>query len=323
MDAIQVIDEIDLHQLPDSVNREILKNSREIVYEEDPNQNGLSREESFLTMKSLSGKKNYEILEASRPAAPGKKHFIRYNPHSEDEKKSLYGSRRNLSSKNLAQEDDKRSLNGSRRNLNGSRRLPAMSDKTESLHGSTRNLNIGSRENLIRSRRHTGSKELLATVKRSAAVAKTSKGLKDANASRARRKQAEKSSSVQKYDVEIDIESPVKKNSPPNLEQVVMANYLSPSELSPESGIVDSSVLSSPEMLRKDLKLPASSVIAKNRRSYEHAQLQDVNETMTRPSSGSSSSDSDSSMKANIPLVFLPGKTKVNLEKQNISYTSV
>ncbi|XP_046606785.1 uncharacterized protein LOC124298618 isoform X1 [Neodiprion virginianus] len=325
LDAIEVIDEDDLHQLPDSVNREILKNSREIVYEEDSN--NLSRDESFLTMRQFGSKKNLEILEASRPLISGRRHFVRYNPSSDEaEKRSLNGSRRNLSSRNLHsnQEEDKRSLNGSRRNLSGSKRHNQPNfEKAESLHGSTRNLNIGSRENLIGSRFQHGSKELLTTTttKRNTPVVKASKETRDAKSRRRKDDSAKK-------EVEIEIEGPVgPKNEPPNLHQVALATYLSsPSEMSPESGIVEGSVvLSSPEAVRRDLKLPASSVIARNRRSYEHAQLQDVNAetTTSRPGSGSSSSDSDSSSKVNTPLVVLPGKTGVTLAKQNVSYTSV
>lgn len=319
LDAIEVIDEDDLHQLPDAVNREILKNSREIVYEEDPNQPGLTRDESFILMKPFGSRKNLEILEASKSGASGRRHFVRY-PLSEDDKRSLSGSRRNLSSRNLAQEDEKRSLSGSRRNLSLQKRNQAPLEKAESLHGSTRNLNAGSRENLIGSRRNTGSKELLTSIKRSVPIAKSTK---DTGETRPRRKPSEKPSNKTKNDVEISMEVTAGQNSAPNLQQVALASYLSPSEMSPESGIVDGSNFSSPEAIRRNLKLPTSSVIARNRRSYEHAQLQDVNETLTRPISGSSSSDSESSSKASVPLVIVQGKTSGNSAKQNISYTSV
>lgn len=317
LDAIEVIDEDDLHQLPDAVNREILKNSREIVYEEDP-RSGLGRDESFVSIKSSGSRKNMEIFEATRPGGSGRRHFVRY-PLPEEDKRSLNGSRRNLSSRNL-QEDDKRSLNGSRRNLS-SRRVPAPVEKAESLHGSARNLVAGSRENLIGARRHTGSKELLTSIKRTVPVAK---GAKEAKGdSRPRRKASERSGENPKIEVEIDMEGSSRQNTPPNLQQVALASYLSPSDLSPESGIVEGS---SPEATRRNLRLPTTSVIARNRRSYEHAQLQDVNEAMTRTVCGSSSSDSEDSTKTSIPLVIVPGKSNTpggDLGKQNISYTSV
>ncbi|XP_012254853.2 uncharacterized protein LOC105685397 isoform X2 [Athalia rosae] len=319
LDAIEVIDEDNLNQLPYATNREILKNSREILYEEDSNQGGLARDESFVSAKAFGSKKNMEILEASRPANNGRRHFVRY-PMSDEDKRSLNGSRRNLSSRNLVQEEDKRSLNGSRRNLSGKRYLTTPLEKAESLHGSVRNLNVGSKENLIGSRRHTGSKELLNSIKRSAPVAQHPKSGTDEESKRTRPKASEKAPEKPKEEIEIRIESVARKNTPPNLQQVALASYLSPSELSPESGIIDGSTLSSPEAARRDLKLPTSSVIARNRRSYEHAQLQDVNEALTRTASGSSSSDSES---AGAPLVILPGKTGVTLQKQKISYTSV
>lgn len=306
-DAIQVIGDVDLQNLPDSVSREILKNSREIVYEEDSHHDYV-KEENF------------------HKIANSKRGYSRY-PLIDEEKKSLSGSRRNLSNRNFTIiDDDKRSLNGSKRNLNGSKKyllLPL--EKPDIWNDSSKN-NL-SKENLICTRRNTGSKERLNSIKRGTNCTKPTKEHYDIRT---------KSKLYQPVNVDIEFEkhkkylniSDITKNhgatiSSPSSPNDVVVTINSESVVTPESGFAESQHSgSSPEYFRKELSLPGNSIIQRNRRSYEHAQLQDVNQIIQRNNSGCSSSDSDAPITDN-NSVDIVQKQLLNNKKQTVSHTSV
>ncbi|XP_017888093.1 uncharacterized protein LOC108629754 isoform X2 [Ceratina calcarata] len=306
-DGIQVMGETELQHLPEAVNKEILRNSREIIFEEPE----ASREGSPLLLKSNS-----------------KRNILRH-PLLDEERKSLNSSKRNLYHKNILRsfEEDKRSLDGSRRNLNGSRRyllIPLDDKKAE----------IGNRESF---RRHTGSRERLNAIRRNIS-AKGSREIEHDARGRVNstddRLMIEMEKSVKSpRQQEIIAESNRTSISDPNLspnayipplknhESPLIALPISPmSDASPESGFYEGTQWSSsPEYIRKDLQLPHESTITRNRRSYENAQLQDVNEVLSRPNSDNSSLDSEGSTKN----MANDGGPRTYEKKQAISYTSV
>ncbi|XP_024938668.1 uncharacterized protein LOC107265566 isoform X3 [Cephus cinctus] len=293
-DAIQVIGEAELYQLPEAVNKEILKNSREIVFEEQE-------------MDSLP-----EAVNPKRPMG---------YPGSIDDKRSLNGSK-NLSFRTLGLDDEKRSLNGSRRNLNGSRRYHVLLDHGDSFSSSARNLfHVGSRENLG-PRRHTGSKEGLNVIRK---TVRGMKGSKETPELRSRRRLPDISQGNQ-TEVGVDVERVPKQDNPSNYTSP-SSSVLTESGRSPESGFVDQTQYSSPESIKRGPRLPQNSVIARNRRSYENAQLQDMHEALTRTISESSSSDSESTTKNVVASISVPNKHIVTINfKSNskpMSYTSV
>ncbi|XP_011298555.1 uncharacterized protein [Fopius arisanus] len=312
-DAIHVMGDMELHQLPEAVNREILKNSREIVYEEEGRE-GEMREENFV--RSVSG----------RRAVP------RY-PLLDEERRSLGGSRRNLNHKNYPHlEDEKRSLNGSRRNLSASRKYILVPlERPDCWNGSARNLYVGSRENLIGSRRNTGSREHLNLMRRNINGVTNGKGSREMSDVRVKRYHpvAHIEGEMEKPKRLVNLSDAPSRQSTitPLSESIVSPNDIivtipSESVLTPESGFAESPHSgSSPESLRKELPLPANSIISRNRRSYENAQLQDVNHTMTRNSSSGSGTDSDDTTK---DIVTICGKESHKSHcKQTVSHTSV
>ena len=347
-DAIQVIGDAELQQLPEAVNREILKNSREIVYEDDQHHDHRESNRDFnhrdlnqrdchhrdfshrdYNHKELNHREHdlkEETLLIPKPVLTTNRRNFRY-PLLEEERRSLNGSRRNLSHRNLLiSEDDRRSLNGSRRNLNGSKKYFLLAlDKSDS----HRNLYVGSRENLIGSRRHTGSKEMLNGIRRNVVGIK---GSKETPELRPRRKTNEMIIDGRDYEVE----KTFKKSGRP-LQEIVVHRSERSSPLqesleansSPNSRLElafsrDSDLLNesdSVENIKNERRLSNSSVNARNRRSYEHAQLQDVNKIIPRPNSGSSSSDSDSTSRT-VSSSGVPGKQSPSSRKP-IPYTSV
>ncbi|XP_043599428.1 uncharacterized protein LOC122575076 isoform X2 [Bombus pyrosoma] len=313
-DGIQVMGDVDLQHLPEAVNREILKNSREIIFEEPET----SREGSPLLMKSTNRKN-------TRHGVP------------DEEKRSLNSSKRSLYHRNILRglEEDKRSLDGSRRNLNGSRKylLIPLDNKNA--------VETGYRENFIVNRKHTGSREYLNATRKAIYV----KGCREPQEVDARGRLNSNDDRLM-----IEVEKPSKSCQPqeilakdkstslsdpdlspndyvPAIKSPVPSTLLpiSPvSDLSPESGFYDGTQWNcSPECVRKDLKIPNEPVIARNRRSYENAQLQDVNEVLSRPNSDNSSLDSEESKN----LVSETGSRKFGEKniaaKQTVPYTSV
>lgn len=302
-DTIHVIGDTELQQLPESVNREILRNSREIVYEDDhdhdrehnhkeTNHREHNQRESDLRDTSQ------EVLLIPKPVYATKKNhkYLLFD----EERRSLNGSRRNLSNRNLLlSEDDKRSLNGSRRNLNGSKKYLLLAvDKSES----NRNLYVGSRENLIVSRRHTGSKEMLNGIKKNIVGIKGSEETPELR----QKRRTNDMINDRNYEVEkllrIGARSGLQevvvhrseRNSP--FQEIVIPNSRLESKSREEVSSRDSDFLNEglfPLENNKSDKSSGSSVVIRNRRSYEHAQLQDVNNKIDRPNSGNSSSDSD------------------------------
>ncbi|XP_043250860.1 uncharacterized protein LOC122396475 isoform X1 [Colletes gigas] len=313
-DDIQVLSEVELQQLPEAVNKEILKNSQEIVYE------GLETTEGNPLLRPVGGRRS----------------VIRH-PLLDEERKSWNSSKRSHYHRNILRslEEDRRSLDGSRKSLSGSRRYLLVPLDS-------RNSEPGNRENLIAIRRHTGSRECLNVAR------KNLKGSKETPETRGK---------VNSNEDRLTIETEkFSKQTSPRLQGTAISEdnrtslsdpNLSPNEyvssvkcrqspgpvspisptsdLSPESGFYEGGQWnSSPEYIRKDLRLPNVSVITKNRRSYENAQLQDVNEALSRPNSENSSLDSEESTKNlandNIPQKY--GEKNV-VTKQAISYTSV
>lgn len=379
-DAIHVIGDAELQQLPEAVNREILKNSREIVYEEDPREIEITKEGSHSSPRSLSSppKRNQpkhhqppnqdeekRSLNDSRRNLTARA-YQHQNP--DEEKRSLNDSRRNLTARNFPpladdgptdkrwfserrtfapNEEDKSASNGSRPNLNGSKRYLLLAlDKSDAWNGSAKNLCIGSRENLD-GRRHTGSRERLNVIRRNVVGVK---GSKENPELRMRRKVPEVvGDSSGEAHVEIEIEKPPRRilglselasnndrqsgraplstdpgdRSPNEL----IASTNSESVMTPESGFAESNNSgSSPETIRKEPRLPGNSVITRNRRSYENAQLQDVNEALTNSSSDSGSSDSDSTEPKEVKSagsVTRQHRAGKGDKRQTISYTSV
>ena len=322
-DAIHVIGDAELEQLPEAVNREILKNSREIVYEDEQrvrdynHRHHVHRERDF----------KEDSLLIPKTFVPTIRKNFRY-PLLDEERRSLQGSRRNLSNRNLLiADEDKRSLNESRRNSNGSKKYLLLSlDKSDS----HRNLYVGSRENLFGSRRHTGSKEMLNGIKRNVVGIK---GSKETPELRPRKKTNEIIIDGKDY----ELEKSFRKSARSGLQEVVVHRFEtsspSPQEIIensiPNSRLEsassrDSDLLNecySSENNKSERRLSGSSVIARNRRSYENAQLQDVTKVISRHNSGSSSSDSDSTSRTVNSSGVL--KKKSSVERKPISYTSV
>ncbi|KAK2576340.1 hypothetical protein KPH14_005698 [Odynerus spinipes] len=319
-DAIQVMADVELQQLPEAVNREIIKNSREIVFEEDFREGEISREDHQLLGRTPCAKRN----------------LIKY-PLLDEEKRSLNDSRRNLCNRNfpIACEEGRRSLNGSRRNLNGSRRYLLLAiDRSNS----NRNLHTTSGENLIGARRHTGSREHLDIIKRN--MIHGMKGSKEVYEVPEMKRRLNGSDIEVHNKVNIETEkAPARVPVPPDLREIFPeeGNFPPPpsrspkgarspiSDLSPESGFFEGNQ-SSPESGRRN-RVP--SVSTRNRRSYENAQLQDVNRALSRRNSASSLSDSDGQSKTligDVESVAAVGKqatTNGSPPKQTISYTSV
>ncbi|XP_017762886.1 PREDICTED: uncharacterized protein LOC108552742 isoform X2 [Eufriesea mexicana] len=315
-DGIQVMADVDLQQLPEAVNKEILKNSREIIFEEPET----SREGSPLLLKSTN-----------------RRNLVKHSLLDE-EKRSLNSSKRSLYHRNILRgmDEDKRSLDGSRRNLNGSRKylLIPLDNK---------NAETGNKENFTAAKRHAGSREYLNAARKSI-CAKGSKeihepdvrGRLNSNDDRLmiEMEKFPKSSRRQEVLSEGNRTSLSDPNLLPNEYTTPLKYHQSPdpslpispvSDLSPESGFYEGTQWSSsPEYVRKDLRVPNEPVITRNRRSYENAQLQDVNEALSRPNSDNSSLNSEESTKN---LANDGGSRKYNeknvVAKQVISYTSV
>ncbi|KAK0096458.1 hypothetical protein PV326_005420 [Microctonus aethiopoides] len=334
-DAIQIIGEVELQHLPDAVSREIVKNSREIIFEEEPRESEplLSREGSSSSMRLVNGKR----------ISP-----MRYPVLLDEEKRLLSDSKRNLNLKNFPFiDEEKRSLNGSRRNLNGSKRYVLVSlDKAEGWNGSARNLNIGSKDNLINTRRHTESKEKLNIIKQNKKLTKElsdgkiKRKLIDINPSECHMP-VHVAIEIDKQSKQIGQQSELTQQLDSNLtpspstdsitlpSEIIVAPPLSESALTPESGFADGQFPnSSPESNKREhISSPINSnILSRNRRSYEHAQLQDVNDILTRTSSGSSYSDSDGLSKDITPENLYSKQENPSPKpttRQIISYTSV
>lgn len=316
-DCIQVMGDADLQQLPEAVNREILKNSREIIFGEPET----SREGSPL-LRSCN-----------------RRNLARY-PLLDEERRSLNSSKRNFYHRNIVRglDEDKRSLDGSRRNLAGSRRYLLIP-----LDG--KNAEASSKENFHTARRHTGSRERLNAMRKNVSAKGSNetpelstRGRLNSNDDRLMI-EMEKSAKSQRLQDVLLSESNRTSLSDPNLspmeyaspskngQSLIPALAVSPiSDLSPESGFYEGTQWSSsPEYARKDLRLPNEPTIARNRRSYENAQLQDVNESMSRPNSNHSSLDSEESSKnfRHDNSRGCSNERNVVNQKQPISYTSV
>ncbi|XP_076292913.1 uncharacterized protein LOC143215057 isoform X4 [Lasioglossum baleicum] len=297
-DGIQVMGDVELQHLPEAVNREILKNSREIIYEESET----SREDSPL------------LRQAS-------KRIIPRSQLGDEEKRSC---KRSLYHRNILRglEEDRRSLDGSR-SLNGSRRyLLVPLDKS-----------LEPKESLTVARRHTGSKERLNSIRRNIPVKVTENGRPSLNDDRLtiemeklpkqvpRLQEINEGNRTSLSDPNL---SPIDYSSTKLRQSPIPVSAISPrSDLTPESGFYEGAQWnSSPEYIRKDLRLPQEAAIARNRRSYENAQLQDVNEALSRPNSDHSSLDSDESLKNPTSASQKFGENPV-VAKQPVSYTSV
>ncbi|XP_015191057.1 PREDICTED: uncharacterized protein LOC107074292 isoform X2 [Polistes dominula] len=320
LDGIQVMGDIEFRHLPEAVNREIIKNSREIVFDE----------------QEVRDSDNYKDEHHGRLNQFGsKKSFIKYHPLLDEERRSLNGSGRNLNNRNFSMgcEEGRRSLNGSRRNLNGSKRFLLLAvDRSNS----NRNLNnITNGDNLIIARRHTGSREHLDGIKRKIVSGmKESKEIHDIHETKRR---------VNNADIEVHSKISIETEKTPNKGKIELREILtnadegqdfsvrssiglqSPvSDLSPESGFFEGNQ-SSPETSRRFIRVP--SISTRNRRSYENAQLQDVNQALSKRNSVSSSSDSDGQQSktliADVELMANGKQQNATNSKQTISYTSV
>ncbi|XP_043494847.1 uncharacterized protein LOC122519463 isoform X2 [Polistes fuscatus] len=320
LDAIQVMGDIEFRHLPEAVNREIIKNSREIVFEE----------------QEFRESDNYKEEHQGRLNQLGsKKSFVKYHPLLDEERRSLNGSGRNLNNRHfsIGCEEGRRSLNGSRRNLNGSKRFLLLAiDRSNS----NRNLNtITSGENLIVARRHTGSREHLDGIKRNIVSGmKESKEIHEIPETKHRSNGS---------DVEVHNRISIETEKAPNRGKAELREIFtnaeegqhfsgrssigpqSPtSDLSPESGFFEGNQ-SSPESNRRFSRVP--SISTRNRRSYESAQLQDVNQALSKRDSASSSSDSDGQQSktliADVEPIANGKQQNGTTSKQTISYTSV
>ncbi|XP_017797797.1 PREDICTED: uncharacterized protein LOC108578896 isoform X2 [Habropoda laboriosa] len=315
-DGIQVMGEVDLQQLPEAVNREILKNSREIIFEEP---------EAFREGSPL-------LRSASRRST------VRH-PLLDEERRSLHSSRRSLYHKNILRglEEEKRSLDGSRRNLTGSRKYLLIPLDNKSVE-------TGHRESFTSARRHTGSRERLNAMRKNISVKETKESFEPDPRGRLNSNddrlmiEMEKSVKSPRMQELLSSEDNRTSLSDPNLSpngynssakcrrSLVPTLPISPvSDLSPESGFYEGTQWgSSPEYVRKDLRLHNEAVVTRNRRSYENAQLQDVNEALSRPHSDNSSLDSEESAKNSTNDGNSRKYNEKNTVKQTaISYTSV
>ncbi|KAI4503945.1 hypothetical protein M0802_001348 [Mischocyttarus mexicanus] len=319
LDAIQVMGDIEFRHLPEAVNREIIKNSREIVFEEQEFRDSEKEEHQGRTLNQLNSKKN----------------LIKH-PLLDEERRLLNGSGRNLNNKNLSTgwEDGRRSLNGSRKTLNGSKRFLLLAiDKSNS----NRNLNtITSGESLIIARRHTGSREHLDGIKRN--IVSGMKQSKEVHEIPETKRRLNVSDLEVHNKISIETEKTTNREKAEFREMFTTApeeGHLSErsstglqspiSDLSPESGFFEGNQ-SSPESSRRFSRVP--SISTRNRRSYENAQLQDVNQALSKRNSASSSSDSDGQQNktliADVEPIITNGKQQNGTtSKQTISYTSV
>ncbi|XP_043785778.1 uncharacterized protein LOC122711263 isoform X3 [Apis laboriosa] len=305
-DGIQVMGEIDLQHLPDAVNKEILKNSREIIFEEPE----ASREGSpLLLFKSSANRRS----SAAKPP-----------PLLDEERRSLNSSKRSLYHRNILRgclEEDKRSLDGSRRNLHGSRKyllIPIDASKEAGGKESFAKRQTGECSN--------GGRRMIWPKGQSKEIPAEPETRRRLNSNDDRLMiEIEKSSKRSASGVRRDMlnEACGTSLSDPNLSPRSKGGQ-SPvppvSNASPESGFYEASAQwnSSPEYGRKQLP-NGSPVIARNRRSYENAQLQDVNEVLGVSRPNSDNSDSlDSENPANDGDARGYGE-----RKQPISYTSV
>lgn len=312
-DGIQVMGEVELQHLPEAVNREIVKNSQEIVFEEE----------------TEIPKENY-----TEPVRQMTRRTLMRHPLLDEERKSLNGSKRNLHSKIArAIDEDRRSLDDSRRNLNGSKKYLLLA--------LDRNHELNSRESLIGVRRHTGSKERLNVLRRNVCL----KGSKETPAEFGTFRKRLNSSDDDRLSIERE-RSP-KRMSSQRLREVVTADggsdgnlmsngYNMPSklsqssvgpmspvsELSPESGFYEGNQ-SSPECNRRDFRFSSESAITRNRRSYENAQLQDVNESLSRLNGDDDVFEGPVKDLVNNAEAFDKCGGKNGVTKQAVSYTSV
>lgn len=313
-DGIQVMGEIDLQHLPDAVNKEILKNSREIIFEEPET----SREGSPLLLFKSS---------ANRRSSAAKPPPLLLD----EERRSLNSSKRSLYHRNILRgclEEDKRSLDGSRRNLHGSRKyllipIDASKEGKESFaKRQTIECSNGGRRMICprgqskeipaepetRRRLNSNDDRLMIEIEKSS---------KRSVSSGVRREMLNEACGTSLSDPNL---SPRSKGGQSPVPPV--------SNASPESGFYEAFAQwnSSPEYGRKQLRLPnGSPVIARNRRSYENAQLQDVNEVLgvSRPNSDNSDSlDSEASSRNPANDGDAPPRG-YGERKQPISYTSV
>nr|XP_050856816.1 uncharacterized protein LOC127066758 isoform X3 [Vespula vulgaris] len=317
LDAIQVMSDAEFRHLSEAVNREIIKNSREIVFEEEFREGETSKEEH-------QGKSNQVCL---------KKSLMKY-PLLDEERRSLNGSRRNLSNRNfpVGCDEGRRSLNGSRRNLNGSKKYLVLAiDRSNS----NRNLNVTSGESLIAARRHTGSREHLDGIKKN--IVCGMKGSKEMHELPETKRRLNVSDIEVQNRVSIETEKTFTRGQA-DLRDIFTTteeghfSARSPrspqspfSDLSPESGFFEGNQ-SSPESSQRFSRVP--SISTRNRRSYENAQLQDVNRALSKRNSASSLSDSDGQSKtliADVEPLVANSKQQLNgtNSKQTISYTSV
>ncbi|XP_034180526.1 uncharacterized protein LOC117604515 isoform X2 [Osmia lignaria lignaria] len=306
-DGIQVMAECELQQLPEAVNKEILKNSREIIFEEPETW----REGSPLLRSTC-------------------RRGVNKHPLLDEERRSLNSSRRSLYHRNIIRgmEEEKRSLDGSRKNLTASRRylLIPLDSKTPETN----------KDNLPVTRRHTGSRERLNSMRKNICVKGSKETPELINRGRLNFNddrliiETEKCPKLPRTQ-ELLSESNRTSLSDPNLSPNGYASSRccqSPilgHPISPESGFYEGTQWSSsPECVRKDLRVPNEAAMTRNRRSYENAQLQDVNEALSRPNSDNSSLDSDecgkNSCNDTVPRKY-PERNVVS--KQPISYTSV
>lgn len=315
---IQEMAEVDPKQLPQAINPEILRNSREIMSErmnEDPE--SARRELRELSFLKLNGTRRN----------PAKRPFL-----EEDRWLSNgSGKRLHITIGNriaLPEEDKRLSCNRS----NGAKKPVVLA--IDRLRNKPSLSETENRENLICSRRHTGSRERLNVIRRNVCA----KGSKETPDLRTRRKlhfedherisiEREKSSKISfspslprmtsSQNCGIRSESPTDSNSPydKSPEIPIPSEYSRSltsaiSDLSPESGFYEGNrSSSSAETIRKDLRFPEdlrNSVITRNRKSYEDAQLQDVNRNFSRQNSASSSSDGDSTVANLINNIVIP-----------------
>ncbi|XP_012271695.1 uncharacterized protein LOC105695047 isoform X2 [Orussus abietinus] len=316
-DAIQVMAESDLRNLPEAVNREILKNSREIVYEEE-----IPREESAPQVRVMAKKGIQRVLQ-------------------DEERKSPSGSRRSLANRGTTHEEERRSLNGSKRNLNHGKRYILVLEKPESWSENGRHC-CCSREGSVGTRRHTGSRERLESIGKT--VLGGARGCKESpEEPRSRRRNEDVCLEVCRRssdEVAIDVErtsrsgqgpvqeviprdrprtragsaasedssspdstrrEPLQVECPRNPDLTLRESASSPSESrfagsdsSPESGFVGSDGLRVQETAEANSALlEVDTAHRSHRRSYEHAQLQDVNEALSGSSSGNSEEESE------------------------------
>ncbi|KAG7210445.1 hypothetical protein KM043_011976 [Ampulex compressa] len=317
-DAIQVMGEIELQQLPEAVNEEIVKNSQEIVYEEEPREPDSPT--CRLVPRGCSTKRRFTNDDRRPPDSPGRSMYYR---------NILIGT-----------EEGGRSFSGQKRRLSGSKKYLVLA--LDRANGQLQaNGNAGNAGNAVA--RHSAYRsERLDAASRSVYANQAGSG--DLMTRRKLRCKEEGERVV------IDMERVAKRQSVARPREMIVSRSrgicehsrsefvlnsarkspidpTSPiSDLSPESGFYDGNQWnSSPESNRKGLRIPDESVLGRNRRSYEDAQMQDVNEALVARKSESTSSDSDVSAKNLVDDVdMLEERKDVRVTtKRGISYTSV